>query len=109
VRRRRIDTLRLAYFGTADPSAIGISNALPLGRDERPTGWIAVSETYLAGVWTDTAYVWLREREPVARVGRSMRLYWLASADSGRQRAIGYQLSAIRGKERSADSVEGRR
>ena len=33
------------------------------------------SETFYAGVWADTALHWLRQYRPVARVGRSIRLY----------------------------------
>jgi hypothetical protein len=80
VRSRGIDTLHLAYFGSADPAAAGVANARSLAPHQRATGWIAVSETYLAGIWSDTGYVWLRQYAPVARVGRSMRLYRLSPA-----------------------------
>jgi 4-amino-4-deoxy-L-arabinose transferase-like glycosyltransferase len=81
---RGIDSLRLAYFGSADPAAAGVRGARPLAHNEHATGWIAVSETYLAGAWADTGYVWLRPYQPVARVGRSMRLYWLPPLGASR-------------------------
>jgi hypothetical protein len=36
-----------------------------------------VSETLLSGVWVDTAFVWVTRGEPVLRVGKSLRLYYL--------------------------------
>ena len=86
MRRRGIDSIALAYFGSANPAAAGVRGARPLAHNERVTGWIAVSETYLAGAWSDTGYVWLRDVAPVSRIGRSMRLYFLDSR----------QLSALR-------------
>jgi hypothetical protein len=73
--RHRIDTLRIAYFGSVAPAAAGVPNTIHLAPGERPTGWVAASETLLAGVWTDTAFKWLADRPPVGRVGRSIRLY----------------------------------
>jgi hypothetical protein len=71
------DTVRVAYFGTASLAAVGIPKARTLGMDERPTGWIAASETYLAGEWVGRAYFWLLEYPPVARIGPSMRLWYI--------------------------------
>jgi 4-amino-4-deoxy-L-arabinose transferase-like glycosyltransferase len=78
VRARRIDSLRVHYFGSANLSAVGLANARRLGRDERTMGWVAASETFLAGVWSDTSLRWLARRQPVTRIGPSMRLYFIA-------------------------------
>jgi 4-amino-4-deoxy-L-arabinose transferase-like glycosyltransferase len=77
VRARRIDSVRVHYFGSSNLSSAGLTNARRLGRDERTTGWVAASETFLAGVWTDTSLHWLVRRTPVARIGPSMRLYFI--------------------------------
>jgi 4-amino-4-deoxy-L-arabinose transferase-like glycosyltransferase len=77
VRARGIDSLRVHYFGSSQLSSVGLTNARRLGRDERTTGWVAASETFLAGVWSDTSLRWLARRTPVARVGPSMRLYYI--------------------------------
>jgi hypothetical protein len=69
------DSLRIHYFGTAEFVAVGLDRTRRLAPNERPTGWVAASETFYAGVWADTALYWLRAHEPVARVGRSIRLY----------------------------------
>ena len=45
-------------------------NARLLGLHERATGWIAASETYLAGEWVGRAYQWLLDYPPVARSAR---------------------------------------
>jgi hypothetical protein len=85
------DTVRVAYFGTADVAAAGVPNARELGLHERATGWIAASETYLAGEWVGRAYDWLLDYPPVARVGPSMRLWYIPPAvvttDSSRRSA----------------------
>ena len=77
VRSRRIDSIRVHYFGSANLTAVGLTNARRLDRDERTTGWVAASETFLAGVWSDTSLKWLARQTPVARIGPSMRLYYV--------------------------------
>ena len=77
VRARHIDSVRVHYFGSANLRAVGLPNARHLARNERATGWIAASETFLAGIWADTALAWLARRTPVARIGPSMRLYYI--------------------------------
>jgi hypothetical protein len=85
------DTVRVAYFGTAGVAAAGVPNARELGLHERATGWIAASETYLAGEWVGRAYDWLLDYPAVARVGPSMRLWYIPPAivttDSSRRSA----------------------
>jgi hypothetical protein len=85
VARGITDTVRVAYFGTADLTAAGVPRARLLGLHERTTGWIAASETFLAGEWVGRAYAWLLEYPPVARIGPSMRLWYIApgSATTG--------------------------
>jgi Dolichyl-phosphate-mannose-protein mannosyltransferase len=78
------DTVRVAYFGTADLPAAGVPHARPLGLRERTTGWVAASETYLAGEWVGRAYMWLLDYEPVARIGPSMRLWYIPPANATR-------------------------
>ena len=94
----RIPRLTLAYFGPADLCR----HRLPPGRwlrpHERATGWIAVSEMYRKGVvgffyrngdYCDPGQLtreaqpdpqqlaWLDAYVPVARVGKSIRLYYI--------------------------------
>jgi hypothetical protein len=85
VRARHIDSVRVHYFGSSGLEAAGLANARRLDPDERTTGWVAASETFLAGVWSDTSLRWLARRTPVARIGPSMRLYYIAP-DSTQQR-----------------------
>ncbi|MDB4882250.1 MAG: hypothetical protein JWL95_1016 [Gemmatimonadetes bacterium] len=87
VRARRMDSLYVHYFGSANFTAIGLTNLRRLAKDERATGWVAASETFLAGVWSDTSLRWLARREPVARIGPSMRLYYIAP-DSAAPRGV---------------------
>jgi len=80
VRARKIDSIRVHYFGSSNLSAVGLTNARRLNKDERTTGWVAASETFLAGVWSDTSLRWLARQTPVARIGPSMRLYYIQPA-----------------------------
>ena len=76
-RELHMDSLRVHYFGTAEFSAVGLERARRLRPNERTTGWVAASETFYAGVWADSALHWLHAYQPVARVGRSIRLYYI--------------------------------
>lgn len=76
-RELRMDSLRVHYFGSAEFSAVGLQRARRLRPNERTTGWVAASETFYAGVWADSALHWLHAFQPVARVGRSIRLYYI--------------------------------
>jgi hypothetical protein len=76
-RRGITDSIRVAYFGTADLTNAGVPRARVLGLKERTTGWIAASETYLAGEWVGGAYMWLLDYPPAARIGPSMRLWYI--------------------------------
>jgi 4-amino-4-deoxy-L-arabinose transferase-like glycosyltransferase len=73
----RIDSVAVAYYGSAGLDAAGVRNARVLAAAERPTGWIAASQTMLAGVGGDGAYEWLNELRPVGRVGASLVLYYV--------------------------------
>lgn len=77
VRRMRIDSVAVAYYGSASLDAAGVRNGRLLSAAERPTGWIAASQTMLAGVSGDGAYEWLNELQPVGRVGASLVLYYV--------------------------------
>jgi len=75
MKRMHIDSIAIAYYGSASFEAAGVRHARPLEAAERPTGWIAASQTMLAGVGGDGAYEWLNELPPVGRVGSSLVLY----------------------------------
>ena len=77
MKRMHIDSVSVAYYGSASLDAAGVHNARLLSAAERPTGWIAASETMLAGVGGDGAYEWLNELQPVGRVGSSLVLYYV--------------------------------
>jgi hypothetical protein len=70
------DSVRIAYFGTTQPSVL-IPNSRILGLHEHATGWIAASETFLAGEWVGSAYMWLLDYPAVARIGPGMRLWYI--------------------------------
>ncbi len=85
LQRERIDVVNLAYFGRVNPNVYGIHFA-PLERDSH--GIAVISASFLMGrpyLWHQGGrmrwvpahtYAWLRDREPIARVG-SMFVYRL--------------------------------
>src|SRR5206468_12811033 len=77
MKRMHIESIAVAYYGSAPFDAAGVRNARPLAAAERPTGWIVASQTMLAGVRGDGAYEWLNELQPVGRVGASLVLYYV--------------------------------
>lgn len=91
LRERGAKSVKLSYFGTVDPALYGLeyewlpSYVLPKRghpvADFPPTGLVAVSVTNLVGVYMDMypggpdLYAWLRDVEPVARIGHSIHVY----------------------------------
>jgi len=85
LQRERIEVVNLAYFGRVNPKVYGIRFA-PLERDSH--GIAVISATFLMGrpyLWylggrmrwvPAQTFAWLRDREPIARVG-SMFVYRL--------------------------------
>jgi hypothetical protein len=88
---RRVPEINLAYFGSADPAYYGIrarylNGALPYVRNDqvRPPslpGYVAVSATLESGALAPDsgrdAYWGLRQLEPVAVIGYSIKVYWV--------------------------------
>jgi len=84
LRMRGIDTVSIAYFGTADLSRHNLPRLLRLDPYQQARGWIAISETAfkMGSASADyktpyDGYSWLEAYQPVAMVGRSIRLYYL--------------------------------
>jgi hypothetical protein len=95
VRAHDVRQLHLAYFGTAIPCRLGLGELLPLEPSVRTDGWIAISEVYAREILTiglrrhpcderpgryppealRGGYSWLDNYQPVARIGRSIRVY----------------------------------
>jgi hypothetical protein len=85
VRARGIDTLSIAYFGEADVARLVPAVTRPFGPAEHPVGWIAISEQWLSHSDPQYAgYRWLRSVEPVARVGKSIKLYRVGAPTASR-------------------------
>jgi hypothetical protein len=87
MQQRGVTQINLAYFGTAAPEYYGINCIhLPGGPFFAETklpqlpGYVAVSETNLRGVYLSEPgrafYRPLQEREPVAHIGYSIKIYW---------------------------------
>jgi 4-amino-4-deoxy-L-arabinose transferase-like glycosyltransferase len=82
--RRHVDSLAIAYYGSADLDRMGLPPWHPLTGGERPTGWVAVS-IFLLKLGTPgqpDAFSWLERFPPVERVGKSIRLYYLPSGQT---------------------------
>ncbi len=74
LRARGIKNLHLAYFGSRymDLNRHGLPAWQPLRPNQRAEGWVAISVLILK---SGNEYRWLEAYEPVAHIGRSMRLY----------------------------------
>ena len=86
LRRRHVDRLHMSCLYTGDDSRLELPSwdALPLYQPV--TGWVAVSFTMLKTYgWlaaqqqgrADSGFAWLDRYQPVARVGKSILLYYI--------------------------------
>jgi 4-amino-4-deoxy-L-arabinose transferase-like glycosyltransferase len=77
VRVRRIREIHVAYFGWADLPR-HIPDVKPLEPGDKPTGWIAASQTFLLNPNPAYAgYKWLNSLTPVADVGHTIKLFYV--------------------------------
>jgi hypothetical protein len=76
LRARRVEQVSIAYAGSADLSQHGLPPFRQLLPHQPTVGWIAISELALK-TYGNGGYAWLEAYEPVTRVGRSIRLYYL--------------------------------
>jgi 4-amino-4-deoxy-L-arabinose transferase-like glycosyltransferase len=77
---RKIDSVALAYTGTAEPSRHNLPQWRILKPCEPATGWVAISvQTLKIGqaVPPYHGYAWLEDYEPRELVGKSIRLYYI--------------------------------
>jgi len=77
LQRRHITDISLAYSGTAQPDRHGIASSGQVDPMRYTPGWIAISEVLIHH--DKRAYRWLDLFQPVARVGKSIRLYYVPS------------------------------
>ncbi len=77
---RKIDSVTMAYFGRAIPDRHNLPHWRELQPYQPTTGWIAISEMKLKIGEREPPYrdyAWLEAYEPVAIVGKSIRLYYI--------------------------------
>jgi hypothetical protein len=97
LRERHVSELWIAYFGKADLCRHRLPPTRWLAPGRRVTGWVALSEMQRVGllvpqfegedpcdrdhlVWREgvgDGYAWLDAYQPLVRVGRSIRLYYI--------------------------------
>jgi hypothetical protein len=77
--RRRVPSLAIAYHGTADLRWFRLPDFHILAPGERPSGWVAISmnKLKLGEINARDAFQWLEHLQPVERVGKSIRLYFI--------------------------------
>lgn len=73
VEDRNIDRITVAYYGTADLER-HVPNAVALQDGKQATGWVAAS---IGRLTRDPTLRWLADRKPVARIGRTINLYYI--------------------------------
>lgn len=74
-KRRGIDSIAVAFWGSIDLERQGLPGMRRLEPGERPTGWVAASDLYRAGL-ADPGFAWLQKEQPVARIGKTIWLYY---------------------------------
>jgi hypothetical protein len=74
LKARQIKKVSIAYYGTADLSRHALPEMQLLHPYEFATGWVAMSRAWL--IW-GKGFQWLEKYEPVATVGKSIRLYYI--------------------------------
>jgi hypothetical protein len=92
--RNNIPRIRLSYFGSDSPQRYGIAyDWLPSVVLVNPSpekkkrayrhGWFAISATNLQGVYFENKnlFAWLKDKEPVARLGYSIFVYHVEGED----------------------------
>ena len=84
LRARRVETVSIAYNGSADLSRHGLPSFQRLVPHQPVSGWIAISEFTFktGGRYSPEAFAWLKAYQPVARIGSSIRLYYLPAPES---------------------------
>lgn len=76
LREKQVSSVYLSYFGRGEPIRRRIPGVRPLGPDERPAGWVAVSKGHIAGMALDGYNLgWLKAYQPQARIGKSILVY----------------------------------
>ena len=80
VNRRKLKPLHISYFGTAEWARH--ITATDLKGDRCVEGWIAVSEMHMI-FDGKSRLAWLARREPVERIGKSIRLYFVPRGECG--------------------------
>jgi 4-amino-4-deoxy-L-arabinose transferase-like glycosyltransferase len=89
LRERGVPSVTIGYLGNADLDRHALPpfrRLMPSPPGERWTGWIAISEWVLKGVafHDHDRFAWLEEYTPVARAGRSIRLYYVPEEQAAR-------------------------
>jgi len=75
LQQQHIDSVWIAYEGTADLNRRGLPHWQPLLPNQKPSGWIAISEFEIKTKPGD--FGWLEKYKPERIVGKSIRLYHL--------------------------------
>ena len=78
LRRRRVDGLWIAYFGTAELERHDLPKFERLPPGVGVDGFVAISLTLLM---IDEGYSWLAEHQPIARVGSSILLFEVSTVE----------------------------
>ena len=81
LQQQHIDSVWIAYEGSADLNRRGLPYWQPLPPKEKPSGWIAISEFKIKT--SPDSFGWLEKYKPERIVGKTIRLYHfdLAAAD----------------------------
>jgi dolichyl-phosphate-mannose-protein mannosyltransferase len=83
----KIPLLNLAYRGTADLTREALPPYVVMPPWKPVTGWVAISA--LAQEHNPRGYAWLDAYQPMERVGKTIKLYYIPLAQGARERRAG--------------------
>jgi hypothetical protein len=78
LQQQKIDSIWISYEGSADLKQHGLPYWQPLLPNQKPSGWIAISEFNIKTLPQD--FGWLEKYKPERIVGKTIRLYHFDAA-----------------------------
>lgn len=79
LKERGIKEFSLNYNGSANLNQFNLPARRQLSPEQKTTGWIAISLHRLQEGTNSSSFAWLKQYQPVERVGKSIWLYYIPS------------------------------
>ena len=99
---QRVEHVSIAYDGFFDPNPLGFPDMEYITCDTTPSGWIAIEERR-ARLYRE-CYPWLDQQKLVARVGKTMLIYYVTPLNNTNRTPVLPEKSAL--PSRASDNGE---